>query len=243
MTRLLRRFTPDASSPVPPFCTMRYDLRSLFLALLAIGALALAGCRGQKSEKPPIHPNLNMDFQERFEEQERNPFFADQAAMRTPVPGTVKRGGLRTTENASVMFGRDASGAYVEEIPIPVTDALMERGQERYDIYCAVCHGYSGDGQGIIMVGNGGQGYGYVPAPTYHSERLRQIEDGYLYDVIANGYNNMPSYGHEVAPEDRWAIVAYLRALQRSQAASESDVPEPERQRLETYNDNVRVQN
>ncbi|MDX1530949.1 MAG: cytochrome c [Rhodothermales bacterium] len=211
------------------------------LTLFAAAALALtlAGCRGMTSEDPPIHPNLNMDFQERFEEQEANPFFADDAAMRPVVPGTVARGGLRTTENAPFYYGRTADGAYVPAVPVAVTPALVERGRERYDIFCTVCHGLTGDGQGIIMVGNGGQGYGYTPAPSYHTERLIGVPDGYLYEVIANGVRNMPSYAHQIAPADRWAIVAYIRALQLSQNATASDVPEPVRQRLQSANPNV----
>ena len=214
---------------------------SLF-AVLGL-AVALTGCRGMTSSETPIHPNPNMDFQQRFEEQEANPFFADGAAMRMPVSGTIARGQLRTTQNAVFELGRDAGGAYVASSPVPATPALLERGRERYTIYCSVCHGDAGDGRGIVMTGNGGQGFGYVPAPTYHSERLRTVPDGYLYYVIANGIRNMPSYGHEVGPNDRWAIVAYIRALQRSQNASAADVPQPERDRLDTFNPNVNVQN
>ncbi|HLT48489.1 MAG TPA: cytochrome c [Rubricoccaceae bacterium] len=217
--------------------------RTSLLLLAAVTApLALAGCRGMKSERPPIHPNPNMDHQERFEEQEANPFFADQAAMRPPVPGTVARGRLRTTENAPVLLGRTGAGDFVAEIPVPVTEALLARGRERYDIYCSVCHGLAGDGRGIIMVGNGGQGYGFTPAPSYHSDFLRGVPDGYIFDVITNGVRSMPSYGHQVSPPDRWAIVAYIRALQRSQNAAPEDVPAPERERLETANPNVNVQ-
>ena len=215
----------------------------LSLLALAVVTVSLSGCRGAKSEAPPIHPNLNMDFVQRFEAQEANGLFPDQAAMRPVVAGTVRRGDLRTTDNAPLVYGRTASGALVEEIPVEVTPALLERGQERYNIYCTVCHGVAGDGRGIIMVGNAGQGYGYTPAPSYHTASLRDRPDGYLYDVILNGVNSMPSYGHEVLVEDRWAIVAYIRALQRSQNASATDVPETERERLRTYNPNVQPAN
>lgn len=210
------------------------------LSLLALTfAVALGGCRGMKSEKPPIHPNLNMDFVQRFEAQEANPLFEDGAAMRTPVAGTVARGQLKTTDNAPFEYGRTADGAYVADIPVPVTADLLERGQERYNIYCTVCHGYAGDGRGIVAVGNGGQGYGFA-VPSYHTDALRARPDGYIYDVIQNGVNTMPSYGHEIAPDDRWAVVAYIRALQRSQNASSADVPQAERDRLRNANDNVR---
>ena len=210
-----------------------------FLLALATLAVALGGCRGMTSEAPPIHPNLNMDYVQRFEAQEANQLFADGAAMRQPVPGTVSRGDLRIDGTAPFYYGRSADGAYVPEIPIAVTPSLLERGQERYNIYCTPCHGYAGDGRGIVAVGNGGLGYGFQ-VPTYHTDALRTRPDGYVYDVIANGINTMPSYGHEMSPADRWAVVAYVRALQRSQAGSAADVPETERQRLDVANPNVR---
>lgn len=212
-----------------------------FLSIACVSGVLLAGCRGMTRKSPPVHPVLNMDYQQRFDPQERNDFFANESAMRMPVPGTVKRGGLRTVENAPLEYGRTASGDFVQENPVEVTAPFLDRGKERFNIYCSVCHGYAGDGRGIIMVGNGGTGYGYVPAPTYHSDRLRNVEDGYLYNVILNGYNNMPSYGHEIGVQDRWAIVAYIRALQASQDASAEDVPEPVLDRLRTFDPNVQV--
>ncbi len=191
--------------------------RTTLTVLLA--ALLLAGCRGTLSDKPPVHPNMNMDIQERFDPQEANPFFADGRAMRPPVPGTVARGMLK--EDTRFYLGRTESGAYVPQLPVPVTLELLQRGQERYDIFCAVCHGKAGDGQGIIMTGQ----YGYTPAPSYHTDRLRAIEDGYFYDVIAYGIRNMPGYAQQLSVADRWAVTAYLRALQRSQDAAEGDIP------------------
>jgi mono/diheme cytochrome c family protein len=194
--------------------------------LILIVALLWAGCRGTESRRPGIHPNLNMDFQERFEPQRPNPLFADNRSMRMPVPGTVARGMLR--EDTRFFLGREAGGQYVTTIPIPLSREILLRGQERYDIFCTVCHGAVGDGRGIIMTGTStitGRGYGYTPAPTFHDDRLRDAEDGYLYDVIANGVRNMPAYAHQIPIADRWAIVGYVRALQRSQHASEADVP------------------
>ena len=208
--------------------------------LLATLAVAAGGCRGMTSEAPPIHPNLNMDYTQRFEAQEPNPLFADEAAMRQPVAGTIARGNLRTEANAPFYYGRTADGSYVDEIPIEVTASLVERGEDRYNIYCTPCHGVAGDGRGIVAVGNGGQGYGFA-VPSYHTDALRARPDGYLYDVIQNGVNTMPSYGHEIAAADRWAVVAYVRALERSQAAGAADVPQTERDRLENANANVRL--
>ena len=187
--------------------------------VLVFAAFLLASCRGATHEHTPIHPNLNMDYQERFDPQEANPFFADGRSMRPPVPGTVARGFLR--EDTRFHEGRNADGIYVEAMPIPLTIELLEHGQTRYDIFCTPCHGAAGDGEGIITTG----GFGYTPATTYHSDRLREVTDGYLYDVIANGVRTMPAYAHQIPVADRWAIVAYVRALQRSQNASESDVP------------------
>jgi mono/diheme cytochrome c family protein len=189
--------------------------------------LLLAGCRGTISDEPPIHLNLNMDYQNKFDPQEANPFFSDGRAMRPPVPGTVARGFLK--EDTGFYLGRTEGGAYVQTLPIPVTMDAVQRGQQRYNIYCAVCHGGSGDGQGIIMTG----GYGYTPAPSYHDDRLRGESDGYLYDVITNGVRNMPGYAQQIPVADRWAIVAYVRALQRSQNATDADIPASARASIE----------
>lgn len=193
---------------------------------------SLTGCRDTRSSKPPVHPNLNMDFGANFKAQRANPFFEDGAAMRQPVPGTVARGHLVTLDDVPYRYGRTADGGYVESFPGEYTEALLARGHERYHIYCSMCHGDAGDGAGIIMVGNDGQGYGFVPAPTFHSEYLRDVPDGYLYDVIVAGVRTMPAYGHQIQTDDRWAIVAHVRALQRSQAASADDLPVHEAQRL-----------
>ncbi|NNE35065.1 MAG: cytochrome c, partial [Rhodothermales bacterium] len=178
--------------------------------MLLIG-LFLAGCRGSTSTKPPVHVSLNMDSQEKFEAQESNPFFADSRAMRPPVDETVARDGLR--EDRAVYEGKLENGDFVTQNPYPITREFMLRGQERFEVFCAVCHGSAGDGNGIIMTGN----YGFVRAPTYHSDALRDQSDGYLYGTIAYGVRTMPSYAQQIPVEDRWAIVAYIRALQRSQ--------------------------
>ena len=198
--------------------------------LLATGfilAVLLVGCRGRQSDAPPIHPNLNMDFQEKFQPQGYNPLFENKAVMRPPSPGTVARGHLR--DSSGFYQGRTDDGDYVERVPIRVNRAVLERGQDRYDIYCAPCHGRTGAGNGIIMRGN----YGYTPAPSYHQDGLRRAPnpsarqtDGYLYDVIANGVRNMPGYAQQIPVRDRWAIVTYIRALQRSQHAEPENLPE-----------------
>ena len=188
-------------------------------AAAVLAAVLVTGCRGNLSGRPPVHVSPNMDWQERLDPQERFTFFADGRAMRPPVPGTVARGFLR--EDSRFYLGREADGSFVERIPVEMTRDLLERGRDRYTIFCSMCHGDAGDGQGIIMTG----GYGFVPAPSYHSDALRARSDGYLYDVLTNGVRTMPGYGQQVPVADRWAIVAYLRALQRSQWADEGDVP------------------
>lgn len=201
-------------------------MRRSFITGLVLAALLVVGCRGTPSDNPPVHMNLDMDFQQRFDPQESNPLFEDNAAMRTPVPGTVPRGELR--DSSALYRGRTEAGDYVERVPIAVTRDVLERGQDRYEIYCAPCHGKTGAGDGIIMRGD----YGYTPAPSYHIDRLRNAPDGYLYDTIANGIRNMPAYGQKVPVLDRWAIVTYIRALQRSQNASPDDLPPGERTNL-----------
>ncbi len=185
--------------------------------IFALG-ITLASCKGQLSEKPPIHPNLNMDMQPRKEAQEVNNFFADGRSMRQPVEGTVPRGKAKT--DSAYYFGLNAAGEYIEEMPVKMTKSFLHRGKERYDIFCAPCHGKTGAGNGIVMEG----GYGYVPAPSYHIERLVNAPDGELYSAIANGVRTMPSYATQVPVEDRWAIVAYIRALQESQRIPESEL-------------------
>lgn len=193
------------------------ETRYLIIAALLI-PLVIASCRGQISEQEPIHPNMNMDQQDRFEAQEENPFFSDNRSMRMPVEGTVARGNLRQDE--AYYEGINPDSSFVEESPVELTRPLLNRGQGQYNIYCAPCHGRTGAGDGIIMEGQ----YGFVPAPSFHLDRIRDMPDGQLYSAIANGIRTMPSYAHQVGVEDRWAIVAYIRALQRSQYVPEEQM-------------------
>lgn len=197
-----------------------------WIAVLLFGVFASTGCfRGTPSEHPPIHPNPNMDVQPKYLPQAKSGFFPDGSAMRPPVPGTVARGQLR--EDDAYFRGMDANGQPVKRIPVPVTLALLERGQERFNIYCAPCHSRLGDGRGIVVQ------RGLLPPPTFHSDAVRAYPDGHIFDVISNGIRNMPSYKHQISVEDRWAIVAYFRALQRSQHATRADLPEEMRVRYE----------
>lgn len=203
-----------------------YKLTPALLGLLLVSlALLPPGCtRRQPSSKPPLHLNPDMDTQPKYKAQRAGHFFADSAAMRTPVPGTVARGRLRNDDR----FFRavDDDGQFVAQLPLELTMPLLTRGRERYDIYCAPCHSRVGDGRGIMV------DRGYLPPPTFHSDRLRDIADGHIYDVIAHGIRNMPGYHYQIVPHDRWAIVAYLRALQRSQNAGPEDIPAELREKI-----------
>lgn len=177
----------------------------------------LVGCQGQTSSNPPIHLNPNMDDQEKYQPYEASQFFADGSAMRTPPAGTMARGLLRDGDPYYTGFLRDT--IYLDKAPVETTMPELLRGEERYNIYCSPCHGRTGDGHGIVVT------RGYTPPPTYHDDRLRGVTDGYLFNVITNGVRNMPSYRHQIPVDDRWAIVLYLRALQRSHHATLDDVP------------------
>ena len=193
--------------------------RSLHItSVLVLLSVILISCRGEKFDHQPIHPNMNMDQQERFEAQEKNPFFADHRSMRQPVDGTIARGKLK--DDKAFYEGINEDSSFVDNIPVDLTKSFLMRGQKQYEVFCTPCHGQTGDGRGIIMVGR----YGYVPAPSFHQDRLREVTDGYIYSAIANGIRNMPSYAHQIEVEDRWAIVAYVRALQQSQYVPEEEI-------------------
>lgn len=197
-------------------------MKKNFLKITGICAVAagLSACQGQLSEKTPIHPNMNMDQMARFEAQEENTFFEDGRAMREPVQGTVAIGLLK--EDTEYYAGVDALGNFVAENPVDLSRSFLYRGKERYEIFCTPCHGMAGEGNGIIMVGN----YGFVPAPSFHDPRIRQMPDGEIYSAIYNGVRTMPSYRTQIRVEDRWAIVAYIRALQESRNVSEDEISE-----------------
>ena len=182
------------------------------LALLGLPlALALGCTRGSTSSRPPIHINPNMDVQPRYEPQAGSAFFYDGAEMRQPVAGTIARGELK--DDGPLWTGKDPSGAFVTAIPIPVDDALRQRGRQRFDIYCAACHDKGGDGKGILFE------RGKVPTPSFHQDRLRSMPDGQIFDTISNGLGLMPSYRYPIPVHDRWAIIVHLRELQERRLA------------------------
>lgn len=184
----------------------------------ALGAFAVlslvftAGCaRGCTSSRPPIHLNPSMDDQPKVRPQAASQFFYDGAAMRPPVPGTVAIGGLR--EDVAFFEGKDADGQFVASIPVAVDETFVARGRDRYEIYCQPCHDPRGDGRGILFQ------RGNVPTASMHQDKIRAYPDGQIFDVITNGVGLMAGYRWPITPRDRWAIVAYVRELQRERAA------------------------
>jgi len=205
---------------------MENTLQKLALpSALVCMVLIMIGCNGQPDinrtfTQSPIHPQMNMDQQDRFEVNEKNRFFADSSSNRMPVEGAVARGFLKS--DIALYQGKNNDGSFVEETPMKLTKDLLNRGRNRYEVFCTPCHGGTGDGNGIIMVGK----YGYVPAPSYHDDRLRNVPDGEIYSAITYGIRNMTSYASQIPVEDRWAIVGYVRALQKSQNAPRELVEE-----------------
>jgi mono/diheme cytochrome c family protein len=152
-----------------------------------------------------------MEFQPRFNAYEGNTFFADGRNMRTPPAGTVARGLLK--DDDAFYRGGDSANP-VQVSPVPVSAELLERGQERFNIYCSPCHSRTGLGNGIVVQ------RGFLPPPSLHDPRIVEMPDGQIFQVITKGIRNMPSYAKQIPESDRWAIVAYVRALQFSQNAS-----------------------
>jgi len=167
---------------------------------------------------------LDMHVQPRYNTYDASTFFDDGRSARPVVPGTVARGHLRINEH---LYTGKVNGVWAETLPFPVTREVLERGQQRYNIYCTPCHDYAGTGRGMIVR------RGFQQPPSYHIDRLRKAPVGHFFDVITNGYGAMASYAARVTPEDRWAIAAYIRALQLSQNARLEDVAQEERQKLQ----------
>ncbi len=186
-------------------------IKSLSRLMLTVGIMILViSCgRGNFSEKPPIHLNPNMDSQGKYKAQSESNFFVDGASMRTPVEGTVARGQLR--EDDAYFLGKDAAGDFIMNAPMAITSDMLERGKERYDIYCTACHGVNADGKGKILY------YEYpIPPANFHDERIKKLSDGHMFNAISEGWLNMPSLKAQVSVEDRWAIIGYIRSIQQN---------------------------
>jgi hypothetical protein len=185
--------------------------RSVRWALVAVAALGTLGCR------------LDMHTQPKYKSDDPSTFFPDGRANRPEVTDTVARGHLRSDE---LLYTGRVNGVVAEQFPFPITRQVLERGRARYNIYCSPCHDYTGSGRGMIVR------RGFPPPPSYHLDRLRRAPAGHFFEVMTDGYGAMYSYAGRITPEDRWAIVAYIRALQRSQHATLDDVPAAERGQL-----------
>jgi mono/diheme cytochrome c family protein len=243
---------------------------ALFGAVAALAAVG--GCRGDREDKPPRQFFPDMDDSPKFKPQTEAPFFADNRSMRPEIPGTVpfgratfnpvaysqapwarnfltERDGL-LREDRAFFQGVDENGDYLNTIPFPVTREMILRGQERFNIYCSACHGFSGDGQGMV-----GRRWATVVAnfhdPKYSDPAQRTGKDGYLFYTIRHGvpeatpdlFPKMPPYGHSINEADTWAIVSYIRVLQQWQGGTLEDVPAPERDMLSKMRDDWRAAN
>ena len=179
---------------------------------LSLVPLALAGCRQDMHDTP------------RHEPLEASRFYADQRAARELIDGTVPRGFVNEDDFLNTGL---VDGAPAEQFPFAITRADLDRGQERFNIYCAPCHSRVGDGLGMVVQ------RGYRQPPSFHIDRLRDAPPGYMFDVITKGFGVMPDYRSQISVQDRWAIVAYVKALQLAQHATEADVPEADRSKLD----------
>jgi len=193
------------------------QIRHRVLSAAGIATLALvcfaSGCR------------QDMQVQPRYNPYDASNFFGDSRSARAPVPGTVARGQLRLDE---LLYAGKVDGKDAEVFPFKITRADLNRGRERYNIYCSPCHDVTGSGRGMIVL------RGFPQPPSFHIDRLRQAPPGHFFDVMTNGLGVMYSYAARVGPEDRWRIAAYIRALQLSQQATVADVPAAQRANLQT---------
>ena len=200
-------------------------IAALSLLALVLTAVALLGFRGQTSRQPPFRPWSDMVAQPKLQPQGESVFFADGRAQRPPPDGTVPWG--RDALEPDPRFARSAAEQYaMAKIPVRIDRALLQKGRRNFEIYCAPCHGRAGDGQGITTR------FGMINPPSYHDERLRKMSAGGIFQVITEGKGQMGPYAAKIEPADRWAVVAYVRALQRAWSATLDDVPEDRRKEL-----------
>lgn len=174
--------------------------RILILTLVTLSSLTLVGCD-------------NMREGNRIKPYEKTPLFEDGSTARTPVVDTVPRGFLR--EDTHLYEGKSAKDEFAKNFPFPVTEQVLARGRDRYNIYCVVCHGVTGQGDGMVVR------RGYTKPPAYGEDRLKKMPVGYFFHVITNGFGDMSGYKAELTPEDRWAVAAYIRTLQHLQTQAE----------------------
>ncbi|MFO0556179.1 MAG: cytochrome c [Polyangiaceae bacterium] len=183
---------------------------TLALALAVAGAFGLSGCRGGVSQDPPFHLVPDMQQQQHRRPQSSSKIFADGRAMRTPEKHTIARGHLKVDH--AFYEGLDPAGKPLERIPFEVTDATVDRGEDRFNIYCAPCHDKTGAGNGLVAQRSGGAFAGLPNLAT--DGRLKKMPDGEIFQTISHGKARMPAYGAQIPEQDRWAIVSWVRVLQ-----------------------------
>jgi len=210
--------------------------RPLIYLLLVVVALTLIPMgivyktRQMKKHQPRIQVVYDMDQQSYYKTQSENPFFPDGVSMQHQPAGTVARGML---ENDDVFFRGQVPGdtLFVQHSPVPVTREVLSRGRDRFNIYCAPCHGQSGNGDGMVNVRAQALAEGtWTPPTDLTSQTVIERPDGHIFNTITNGIRKMPSYGAQIDPADRWAVTAYVRALQLSRNATAADVAATEEQ-------------
>jgi mono/diheme cytochrome c family protein len=209
-------------------------VRSALVVLAALALLPFAfiyRARQSHSPLPRIHLVQGMDNQPRYRSQQVNPFFADTREARPPVAGTIARGRLGGDDG----FGKGLeNGKWIESLPVPITEGLLHRGAERFQIFCSPCHGLAGYGDGIVAIRADRLMEGtWVPPTSVHDATVLARPVGHLFNTITNGIRTMPSYGSQIPVDDRWAIVAYVRALQRGGHAPVSVLTAEERAKLD----------
>ena len=224
--------------PTPPLPQWVKWVGWIVISLALLPPAFVAKARVSKSELPRIHPILDMDNQPRYKSQQAHPLFADGRASRPKIVGTVARGDWPVDphyQQGGRLVRDEGDGQlrmeWFAELPaqVPVNLAALRRGQERYIVHCAPCHGLDGRGQGIINQRALALQQGWIPATDLHSQTVREREHGHLFNTITHGIRSMPGYGHQVSVEDRWNIVLYVRALQRSTQGTLDDVPAEKR--------------
>lgn len=205
---------------------MRYVYFATFLVVVL--AVSVLGFRGDRFQRPPLEVFPDMDHQAHLKPQSTSAFFSDGRADR-PLPAGVVPASLPLDNDDAFNRGKAADGSWLKTIPVAVDVKLLSRGQDRYQIYCAPCHGALGDGNGITKQ------YGMSTTPSYFDDRRMNLTTGEIFNVITHGATqnkNMLPYDDKLVPEDRWAVVAYVRALQRAQHGTLGDVPADKRKEL-----------
>jgi mono/diheme cytochrome c family protein len=192
-------------------------MRTPALLALVAAAAVLTGCAGQTSRSTPIVIFPDMDRQGKYKPQAESPIFSDHRASRPPVEGTVAVGMLKEDD---VFYTGISDNQWIGRNPVTIDIGLLQTGQRRYNTYCSPCHDRTGQGRGVI-----GQRAIWIPT-NLHEDRVKAFNDGEIFHVITNGRRSMPSYKFQVSAEDRWAIVAYVRALQRTTGSTVEDVPQ-----------------